>query len=60
MVNPDLKTLYFVIYCPEVRSHPMHVITVTRKELRDQIQAYTEAECEFVEEVDEIENELRA
>jgi putative phage-type endonuclease len=58
VVNSKLKTLYFVLYCPEVEVHPMHVIIVKRKDIKEQIEVYTSVQKEFMSEIEIAEKKL--
>jgi len=54
IVNPDLKTLYFVFYDDRILSVPLKIIKVTREELGDSLQKYLEFQIEQLKAVDEI------
>lgn len=47
VVNDDLETLYFSFYCPEIKTHPLHIIPMTRAQYADQIQVLLDAQMEF-------------
>lgn len=52
VVNPKLKKLYFVAYNPLIKSHPMHIIEVTRETFAEDIRSALSAQIKFLEEVD--------
>lgn len=52
IVNPDLKTLYFVLYDPRVTMHPIHVIELTREVMETEILAAKEAELKFIADIE--------
>lgn len=58
IVNPDLETLYFVLYDPRVTVHPMHVIEVYKSEIEEMIIDYEKQETEFLQEVEELAEQL--
>lgn len=53
IVNPDLQTLHFVLYNPQISIHPIHIIKVSRKELEPLISEYRVKQEQFLEEVEE-------
>lgn len=54
IVNPGLKTLYFMFYDPRIVSAPVHIIEVKREELGDLPGTYLLFQLEQLEEVDKI------
>lgn len=58
IVNPDLKTLYFVLYDPRMTVRPMHVVTVERGEIAGKISEYEQKEIELLNEVENVLNKL--
>ncbi len=58
IVNPDLEKLYFVLFDPRMTVHPMHVITIERKDIQETIDDYEEKEIELLKEVEEALNNL--
>lgn len=58
IVNPDLETLYFVLFDPRMTVHPMHVITVERKDIQEAITEYEQKEIELLNEVEEALNKI--
>lgn len=53
VVNQELKKLYFVGYHPEITSHPLHIIEVTRESIEDDIKFAKESQEKFIKEVEE-------
>lgn len=54
IVNPDLKTLYFVFYDPRIPTVPLHIVTVNRDELGDLPERYLKFQLEQLEEINSI------
>lgn len=54
IVNPGLKKLYFIFYDPRILSVPLHVIEVTREELRDLPKMYLEFQLQQLKDAKEI------
>lgn len=54
VVNPELKTLFFVFYNPSVTSLPLHIIEMNRSELLDDVEFWLDYEQATLKEVDEI------
>lgn len=52
IVNPKLQKRYFVLYFPEIPSHPMHVMEIRRSDVEQDIRAYKHQEMLFLAEVD--------
>lgn len=52
IVNPKLQKRYFVLYFPEIPSHPMHVMEIRRIDVELDIKAYKHQEMLFIAEVD--------
>ena len=53
IVNEKLETMDFVVYAPEIASHPLHIISVNRKELEKDIEEYRDSEISFLKEAEE-------
>jgi putative phage-type endonuclease len=53
IVNTDLVRMYAVFYDPRIKQHPLHIIEVSRKELKDTIEDYKKKEIEFINRVEE-------
>jgi hypothetical protein len=53
VVNDNLKRLFFISYCPEIKKHPMHVIVVERIDIENDIKTMLEAQKQFLAEHDE-------
>lgn len=53
VVNKDLKTLYFVGYNPDIPTHSLHIIEVTRESITDDIEMAQNAQETFLKEVNE-------
>lgn len=51
IVNEQLQTLYFVLYDPRITVHPLHIIPVTRKEIKSHIEDYKKQETEFIDQI---------
>lgn len=51
VVGPKLKKLYFVAYNPDIPTHKMHIIEVTREELAEDIDKAREMQNEVIAEV---------
>lgn len=49
IVNSDLEKMYFVLYDPRVTVHPLHIIEVTREQVKENIEEFRKLEFEFVE-----------
>lgn len=58
VVNPDLKTLYFVFYDSRVMCKDYFVIECHRKDLQEKIDEFMEYEKNVLEEVEKIVNSL--
>ena len=58
IVNPKLNTLYFVFYDDRVRSNPLHIIEIHRKDLNDLPEKFLQFQLEQLEEVNKIVEEL--
>jgi len=55
VVNPDLKTLYFVFYDPYITAKPLHVIEMHRtEELQKEVDEYKAFQLKTLAEVNEI------
>lgn len=54
IVNPDLKTLYFVFYDPRLQSVPFHCIEVSRESLGNKPEQYKQFQIEQLRLMDEI------
>lgn len=53
IVNQKLKTMYFVLYHPEIPVHPMHIIIIQREDVQYDVESYKQKELEFLKEVDQ-------
>lgn len=53
VVNDDLKKLYYISYCPEIKKHPLHVIEITREELAKDIAMMLHGQKQFLKEHDD-------
>ena len=53
VVNPKLEKRYFVGYNPNIPSHPLHIIEVTRESLFEPIRGARVAQEGFLKEVEE-------
>ena len=58
IVNPKLNTLYFVFYDDRVRSNPLHIIEIHRKDLNDLPEKFLQFQLEQLKEVNKIIEEL--
>lgn len=54
VVNEKLERLYFVGYNPEIPTHPLHVIELTRDNAKEDIEKAREAQENFLEDVEAI------
>lgn len=54
IVNEKLQTLYFIGYHPEITVHPLHIITVNRETLTEDIAKAKVAQEVFLGEVEKI------
>lgn len=52
IVNPKLNKRYFVLYFPEIPSHPMHVMEIRRSDVELDIKAYKHQQLLFLAEID--------
>lgn len=52
VVNPELETRYFVGYNPDITVHPLHIITVNKKDIEEDIKIALEKQNLFLSEVD--------
>lgn len=53
VLNPTLKTLYFIGYNPDIPVHPLHVIELKREDILEDIEKARVAEEEALKEVGE-------
>ena len=60
IVNKELQALFFVLYDPRIEIHPMHVITVERADIKEDIEGYEIAELAFLKDVNDKVKELLA
>ena len=60
IVNKDLQSLFFVLYDPRIEIHPMHVITVERSDIKDDIEGYEKEELAMIKRVNDKVKELLA
>lgn len=58
IVNRDLETLYFCLYDPRITIRPLHIITVYRQDIEDDIKQYRDSEEKFLQEVENKLSEL--
>lgn len=54
IVNPELKTLYFVGYNPDIPIHPTHIIEVKREEIEEKITHAKTQQNIFLKEVETV------
>lgn len=52
IVNEKLEKKYFVLYHPEIKVHPMHIIEVHRGDVQSDIANYKNKELIFLQEVE--------
>lgn len=52
IVNPELETLYFVLYDPRVTIHPLHIIEMKREKAEAAILAAEEKEKGFIKQIE--------
>ncbi len=53
VVNDQLETLYFVGYHPEIESHPLVILTISRSSVFAEIEEARAAQVRFLDEVNE-------
>lgn len=58
IVNPNLKTLYFIGYNPDIPVHPLHIITVNRETITEKIEKAKVGQEAFLSEVEDILKDL--
>ena len=58
IVNEGLEELHMVFYNPSVESLPMHVITVNREDVADDIEHYAKEEAQIIKNVELIAEKL--
>lgn len=56
IVNDKLQKLYFVFYDPRLLAKPFHMITVTRKEVQEEVDSLLETQRTMIAEVERIVN----
>lgn len=54
IINPKLKTLYFIFYDPRVPAKDYFFLTLNRKELEDEIKKYHDEQIRVLKEIEEI------
>ena len=52
IVNPKLEKRYFVGYNPDIPVHPLHIIEITRKEVKSEIEEALEKQTIFLKDVE--------
>jgi putative phage-type endonuclease len=52
VVNPTLKKRNFVGYNPDIPSHPLHIIEVTREQVQEDVDKAKQKQEEFLKEVE--------
>jgi putative phage-type endonuclease len=52
VVNPKLKKRYFVGYNPDIPTHPLHIIEITREEIEKEIKEAEENQIKFLKDVE--------
>lgn len=52
IVNPELRIVWFVLYNPQIQIHPIHIVSVYRKAVEEDIEKYKKQEIEFLESID--------
>lgn len=58
IVNPDLKSLFFIFYDPRITAKPIHWIEVQRKDIEKEIEFYKQYQINTLAEVDKLLEEL--
>jgi len=53
VVNPKLKTLYYVGYNPDIPVHPLHIVVVKRGDVQERIDEARESQEAFIAEVED-------
>lgn len=53
IVNDDLEKLHFILYDPRVMIMPMHIITLNREDIKDDIADYQQKQEEFIAELEQ-------
>lgn len=51
IINKALQTLHFVLYDDRVAAHPLHIIDITREQVQDKLQRYTDYQQRVLAEV---------